>query len=70
MTRDHRNDVPPTPDAEGKVWLTLHSHTTSGVELGHGASINPGETKLVPLAIAQQAVAADRGRYAEAPEAA
>ena len=69
MTRDHRNDAPPTPDAEGKVLLTLHTQT-AGIELGGGESIDPGQTKRVRFAIAQQAVAADRGRYADDPEAA
>jgi hypothetical protein len=66
---DHRGNFPPTPDSDGNVWLTLHPHTTAGIELGGGETIAPGETKRVPFAIAQAAVARDLGRYAAPPKA-
>jgi hypothetical protein len=66
---DHRNTPHPEPDSEGKVWLTLHPHSTAGISLEGGDGIAPGETKRVPLHVAQQAVARDLGRYA-APEVA
>jgi hypothetical protein len=66
---DHRNNVPPLADVNGKVWIQLHS-TTSGVTLAGGDLIDPGETKLVHESTAQQLVLSDRARYAEPPRAA
>jgi hypothetical protein len=53
---------------DGMVWIHRSAGAVSGVELGDGlGTIEPGQTRRVPVAIARRVAAVGRVTYAKAP---
>lgn len=55
--------------AEGGLWVTLRADSAGGVSLGGNASIEPGETKKLPAAIALRLLQSGRAVRAEPAKA-
>jgi hypothetical protein len=53
----------------GQMWITLRADLPGGVSLGSDASIEPGETKQVPVHIAMSLIHTQRAVPAQAPAA-
>jgi len=54
-------------DSEELVWVRMHSSTLVGVSLPGGGTINPGDVKAVPRAIAHKLVHTNRAVFVDGP---